>query len=69
MLNFASIVDSDDLGGMTPEVDDAAWYTPEEAREAITHGSLAEKFLLSWLEKREYYDKNYDTWKFDGREE
>ena len=64
MLNFASIVDSYDLGGMTPEVDDAAWYTPEEAREAITHDSLAEKFLLSWLSKRERYDHSFDTWVF-----
>ena len=61
MLNFASIVDSCDLGGMTPEVDAAAWYTPAEAREAITHDSLAEKFLLAWLSKREMYDHAFDT--------
>ena len=64
MLDFASIVDSYDLGGMTPEVDHAAWYTPAEAREAITHDSLAEKFLLSWLSKRERYDHVFDTWVF-----
>ncbi|MCI8506542.1 MAG: NUDIX domain-containing protein [Lachnospiraceae bacterium] len=61
MLNFASIVDSYDLGGMTAEVDDAAWYTPAEARKAITHDSLAEKFLLAWLSKREIYDHAFDT--------
>ncbi|QNM06189.1 NAD(+) diphosphatase [Qiania dongpingensis] len=61
MLNFASIVDSDDLSRMTKEVDYAAWYTPEEAKEAISHGSLAEKFLLRWLAKRKRYDKAYDS--------
>ena len=44
MLNFACLVDSDDLSGMTPEVDYAAWYTPKEAKEAICHNSLAERF-------------------------
>ena len=64
MLNFASIVDSEDLSGMTDEVDDAAWYTPAQAREAITHDSLAEKFLLAWLDKRETYDRVFDTCRF-----
>ena len=66
MLNFASIVDSDSLSGMTPEVDAAAWYTPEKAREAITHGSLAEKFLLNRLSKRETYDRTFNTYTFPG---
>ena len=64
MLNFACIVDSEDLSGMTAEVDSAAWYTPEEAKEAILHGSLAEKFLLAWLDKREKYDKTFDSCTF-----
>lgn len=64
MLNFASIVDSDDLKDMTKEVDSAAWYTPEEAKKAIAHDSLAEKFLLAWLKKREHYDRNFDTYWF-----
>ena len=64
MLNFASIVDSEDLSGMTDEVDDAAWYTPAQAREAITHDSLAEKFLLAWFDKRETYDRVFDTCRF-----
>ena len=64
MLNFACIADSEDLSGMTPEVDSAAWYTPDEAREAIYHGSLAEKFLLHWLDKREYYDMAHETYHF-----
>lgn len=64
MLNFACIADSDSLEGVTPEVDSAAWYTPREAREAIYSGSLAERFLLSWLNKREYYDFSHETFRF-----
>lgn len=65
MLNFACMVDSEDLSGMTDEVDYAAWYTPQEAREAILHDSLAEKFLLAWLRKREHYDKAFDSCVYD----
>ena len=57
-------MDSESLDHMTDEVDSAAWYTPDEAREAITHNSLAEKFLLAWLSKREKYDKAFDTCRF-----
>ena len=64
MLNFACLVDSDDLSGMTPEVDYAAWYTPEEARDAIYHGSLAERFLLHWLDKREEYTLERESYHF-----
>lgn len=61
MLNFACIADSDDLSHIAkPEVDYAAWYTPGEAKEAISHGSLAEKFLLAWLEKSEKFAKIYE---------
>lgn len=64
MLNFACMADSDDLSGVTPEVDYAAWYTPQEARVAICHNSLAERFLLHWLDKREYYDITHETCRF-----
>lgn len=64
MLNFACMADSDDLSGMTKEVDYAAWYTPEEAKDAILHESLAERFLLNWLDKREYYDLAHETYHF-----
>ena len=36
------------------EVDKAEWFTLEEAKERIYHGSLAEKFLLHALEKGLY---------------
>ena len=64
MLNFACRADSDDLSHKTDEVDEAAWYTPEKARKAICHDSLAERFLLAWLGKREYYDPAFDTCQF-----
>lgn len=54
MLNFVCVVDSEDLSHMTDEVDRAKWFTVEEAKENIFHGSLAEKFLLSILEKKLY---------------
>ncbi len=56
MVNFACRVSSGDLSGVnTREVDFAGWYTPAEARDKILDHSLAEKFLLSWLDKQEYY--------------
>lgn len=54
MLNFVCVVDSEDLSHMTDEVDRAKWFTVEEAKENIFHGSLAEKFLLKALEKGFY---------------
>ncbi len=64
MLNFACLANSDNLSGVTAEVDYAAWYTPQEAREAIYHDCLAERFLLCWLDKRERYDTTYETYHF-----
>lgn len=51
MLNFTCIADTDDLSGMTDEVDSAAWYPFTEAASQVKQESLAEKFLLSFLEK------------------
>ena len=51
MLNFSCVAKSEDLSGMTKEVDKAAWYPFEEAKKRILHPSLAEKFLLSFLAK------------------
>ncbi len=50
MLNFTCIVDSEDLGGVTSEVDKAAWFDFERARRDIKPGSLARKFLESFLD-------------------
>ncbi len=51
MVNFACTVDSDELTHINDEIDYIRWYSPEEALEAISHGSLAEKFLMHWLAK------------------
>ncbi|MEE1313929.1 MAG: NUDIX domain-containing protein [Lachnospiraceae bacterium] len=51
MLNFYCVVDSEDLSGMTNEVDRADWFCFEEAKEQIRDGSLAEEFLLEFLNK------------------
>ena len=50
MINFSCVSDSEDLSGMTAEVDKATWYTFEEAKKEIRHGSLAEEFLLNFIE-------------------
>lgn len=53
MLNFMSVADSEDLSGVTKEVDIATWFTPEEAKQQIMPGSLAESFLLTILSRLE----------------
>ena len=45
MINFVSVADSDDLSRITDEVDEAAWFTFDEALENIVPDSLAETFL------------------------
>ena len=50
MLNFWCVADSEDLSGTNFEVDKAGWFTFEDAKENITHGSLAEKFLLNFFD-------------------
>ena len=45
MINFVSMADSEDLSGVTEEVDEAKWFTFDEALENIVHNSLAEMFL------------------------
>ncbi|MRN51698.1 NUDIX domain-containing protein [Paenibacillus sp. LC-T2] len=51
MLNFISVVDSEDLSQVSAEVDHATWFTFAEAAEAIKKNSLAETFLLAIIEK------------------
>lgn len=52
MLNFSCIATSEDLSKMTKEVDKAQWFTFEEARENILPDSLAQRFLIAFLEKQ-----------------
>lgn len=61
MINFACHVQSDSLSGMNEEIDYASWYPADQAKEEILHHSLAEKFLLSWLDKK---GRNWE--KIDG---
>lgn len=51
MLNFYCVAENEDLSHMTKEVDRADWFSFEEARENIRHGSLAKEFLLTFLQK------------------
>ncbi|MCD8355417.1 MAG: NUDIX domain-containing protein [Clostridia bacterium] len=52
MLNFSCVAESEDLSGMTDEVDRAAWYKLDEAPQAIAQNSLAQQFLMAFLEKQ-----------------
>lgn len=50
MLNFAIIADSMSLEGVDEtEVDQARWYTFDEAARKVADASLAESFLLHFL--------------------
>lgn len=52
MLNFSCTAESDDLSGINnQEIDLAQWFTREQAKCAIKPDSLAQKFLLHFLEK------------------
>lgn len=51
MLNFISVADTEDLSAMSAELDHAAWFTLDEAADAILKGSLAESFLLTIIGK------------------
>lgn len=49
IFNFMSLVESEDLSGMTEEVDKAGWFSFEEAKRIIKPDSLAERFYLNFL--------------------
>lgn len=65
LVNFACVLDSEDLSHTNEEIDYAAWYTPGEAKAAVKPGGLAEKFLTEWLSKREKYDESVESRRFD----
>lgn len=52
MLNYLCVADSEELHP-TSEVDQARWFTFEEARNQILKGSLAERFLTHILDQME----------------
>jgi NAD+ diphosphatase len=51
MLNFSCIVANECLDGITDEVDQAEWFSIEDAQANIKKGSLAQRFLEGYLEK------------------
>jgi len=51
MCNFAAYVANDRELHTNEEIDEYAWFSPEEACRNIKPGSLAEQFLLSWLNR------------------
>lgn len=54
MINFSCVASSEDLSGRkADEVDYVRWYSLAEARENVYHGSLAEEFLLHYLNHRD----------------
>ena len=48
MLNFIVTADEGEIV-LNEEIDEACWFTPEEAREHVIKGSTAEYFLLGAL--------------------
>ena len=52
MLNFSCVADSEDLSGVTDEVDHAEWYERSETPQAIAQNSLAQQFLLAFLNRK-----------------
>ena len=50
IFNFAVVIDSECLENVsTWEVDQAAWFTFDEARASVKPASLAQRFLLNFL--------------------
>ena len=50
MLNFSCVAESERFRLKEDEVDKAGWFTFEEAKQNIAENSLAEQFLLYFLE-------------------
>lgn len=50
MLNFSCVAQTEDLSGMTDEVDHAEWVVLEQADEKIAQNSLAQEFLENYLD-------------------
>lgn len=51
MLNFSCVAKTEELSNITNEVDYAEWFDVDAAKENIMKNSLAEEFLLSYLDK------------------
>lgn len=53
MLNFTAYVSESEAVTITDEVDRYAWFTRQEAAEAILPDSLAQRFLSGWMKDTE----------------
>ncbi len=51
MLNFSCVAESEDLSHTNDEIDNAAWFSFNDAVQKIKPDSLAENFLLYFLEQ------------------
>ncbi len=51
MVNFTAFVSDASALHTNEEIDRFSWFTPEQARENIRPGSLAEEFLNSYLDE------------------
>ena len=52
MVNFTAYVSDATALHANEEIDRWSWFTPEQARENIRPGSLAEEFLNAYLDER-----------------
>lgn len=60
IFNFAVVIDSESLDAVsTWEVDQAAWFTFDEARAAVKPASLAQRFLLNFLSVYEHDGEHF----------
>jgi len=50
MINFYCIAESEDLSGINHEVDEARWCLFDEAVKEVKQGSLAQKFLVNFID-------------------
>ena len=60
MLNYTTVVKDTELHP-NREIDSYAWFSKEEAREHIFHGSLAEIFLNGYLDGTYPFDRKEDV--------
>lgn len=52
MINYLAVSDRENFDHMTSEVDSACWFIFEDAKKYIYKDSLAEKFLLNYLDNQ-----------------
>ena len=64
IFNFAVVIDSECLENVsTWEVDQAAWFTFDEARASVKPASLAQRFLLNFLSVYEQDTEHFFSYK------